>query len=90
LDSSFNNPDDPNGGGSGEGAATSPAVERFLSCRWRKAAEEGIAAHCTHRDVLPMTGTAGFVPESWCPDCAFYKAKRIPKKPQPQEDWRRW
>jgi len=90
LDSSFNNPDDPNGGGSAEGAATSPAVERFLSCRWRKAADEGIAAHCTHRDVLPMTGTAGFVPESWCPDCAFYKAKRIPKKPQPQEDWRRW
>jgi hypothetical protein len=90
LDSSFNNPDDPNGGGSAEGAAASPAVERFLSCRWRKAAEEGIAAHCTHRDVLPMTGTAGFVPESWCPDCPFYKAKRIPKKPQPQEDWRRW
>jgi hypothetical protein len=90
LDSSFNNPDDPNGGGSAEGTAASPAVERFLSCRWRKAAEEGIAAHCTHRDVLPMTGTAGFVPESWCPDCAFYKAKRIPKKPQPQEDWRRW
>ncbi len=39
-------------------------------------------AHCTHRDVLPMAGTAGFVPDSWCPDCAFYKAKRIPKKPE--------
>jgi hypothetical protein len=97
LDSSFNNPDGPGPGpapetpaAGGDNAALSPAVERFQSCRWRKAPEDGIAAHCTHRDVLPMTGTAGFVPESWCPDCAFYKAKRIPKKPHPQEDWRRW
>lgn len=93
MDSSFNNPDGPGPEtppAGDDSAAQSPAVERFQSCRWRKAAEDGIAAHCTHRDVLPMTGTAGFVPESWCPDCAFYKAKRIPKKPQPQEDWRRW
>jgi hypothetical protein len=71
-------------------------MERFLSCRWRKAAEDGAPEHCTHRDVLPMAGTAGFVPDSWCPDCAFYKAKRTPRK-RPQEEeapppdtWRRW
>jgi hypothetical protein len=52
--------------------------------------------HCTHRDVLPMAGNAGFVPESWCPDCAYFKAKRTPRKrpqeemPAPQDTWRRW
>ena len=72
--------------------ASSPAVERFLSCRWHKPAEEGIPAHCTHRDVLPMTGTTGFVPDAWCPDCAFYKAKRVAKKrpEEPPDSWRRW
>jgi hypothetical protein len=75
----------------------SPASERFQSCRWRKAAENGTPDHCTHRDVLPMAGNTGFVPESWCPDCAYYKAKRTPRKrPQqeelvpPQDTWRRW
>ena len=63
-----------------DSTALSPAVERFQSCRWRKGPEDGIPAHCTHRDVLPMTGTAGFVPDSWCPDCAFYKLRRTPKK----------
>jgi hypothetical protein len=91
LDSSFNNPEGPNEPVTGEPSPASPAVEKFQSCRWRKPLEDGIPAHCTHRDVLPMTGTAGFVPESWCPDCAFYKAKRIPKKPQDNGDgWRRW
>jgi hypothetical protein len=81
LDSSFNN--------------LSPAAARFQSCRWRKAAENGTPEHCTHRDVLPMAGTAGFQPDSWCPDCVFYKAKRSPRK-RPQEEtpapdsWRRW
>jgi hypothetical protein len=41
-----------------------------------------------------MAGTAGFVPESWCADCSFYKAKRMPrKKPEetpPSDTWRRW
>jgi len=74
----------------------SPATERFLSCRWRKPAENGTPDHCTHRDVLPMAGTAGFVPDSWCVDCAFYKAKRNPRKrpqeeaPESQDTWRRW
>ena len=95
MDSSFNNPDGPvpeTPAAPAESTPLSPAVERFQSCRWRKAPEDGVAAHCTHRDVLPMTGTAGFVPESWCPDCAFYKAKRIPKKPErdDSESWRRW
>ena len=97
MDSSFNNPDGPGPEtpATGEGsAALSPAVERFQSCRWRKPLEDGIPAHCTHRDVLPMTGTAGFVPDSWCGDCAFYKAKRTPrKKPEETESpdsWRRW
>ena len=59
-------------------AADSPAVERFKSCRWRCAPEDG--AFCTHRDVLPFAGKEGFTAESWCPDCAFYKLRRTPKK----------
>jgi hypothetical protein len=40
-----------------------------------------------------MAGIAGFSAESWCTDCAFYKAKRVPKKreeppPPPDDDWR--
>lgn len=47
--------------------------------------------HCTHRDVLPMAGKEGFNPEAWCNDCAFFKAKRTPRKREeqaPQDDWR--
>jgi hypothetical protein len=92
LDSSSNNQGAPPPSGANPDGAASPATERFLSCRWRKPADEGVPAHCTHRDVLPMAGTTGFVPESWCPDCAFYKAKRVPKKRQPDEppSWQRW
>ena len=74
----------------------SPTLARFQSCRWRKAAEDGVPDHCTHRDVLPMAGHAGFVPDSWCLDCGYYKAKRTPRKrpqedfPPPQDTWRRW
>ncbi len=25
-----------------------------------------------------MTGTDGFNPEAWCPDCAFFKLRRAP------------
>ena len=57
--------------------AVSPAVERFKSCRW-KATEGG--EFCTHRDVLPFAGKEGFVADSWCPDCGFYKLRRTPKK----------
>lgn len=60
--------------------AVSPALERFRSCRWQKAAEGGGSACCGHRDVLPLTGAHGFDAEAWCPECAFYKLRRTPKK----------
>ena len=62
-------------------AALAPAVVKFKSCRWRCDPEAG--EFCTHRDVLPFAGKEGFVPDSWCPDCAFYKLRRTPKK----RDW---
>ena len=58
----------------------SAAVLRFRSCRWHKPAEDGQAECCVHRDVLPLTGTRGFDPEAWCPDCAFFKLRRTPRK----------
>lgn len=59
----------------------SAALQRYHSCRWRKPPEDGNALDfCSHRDVLPMAGTTGFDAEAWCPDCAFYKVRRIPKK----------
>jgi hypothetical protein len=58
----------------------SPAAQRFQSCRWRKAAEDGLPDHCTHRDVQPMAGTAGFNADSWCLDCGHYKIRRNPRK----------
>jgi hypothetical protein len=58
--------------------APSPAVERFKSCRWRCTPDQG--AFCTHRDVLPFAGKEGFSADSWCPECAFYKLRRTPKK----------
>ena len=54
------------------------AVIKFKSCRWRCDPEDG--EFCTHRDVLPFAGKVGFKPESWCPECAFYKLRRTPKK----------
>ena len=59
-------------------SAESPAVERFKSCRWRCAPDDG--AFCTHRDVLPFAGKEGFTADSWCPECSFYKLRRTPKK----------
>ena len=56
----------------------SAAIMKFRSCRWKCDPDAG--AFCTHRDVLPFAGKEGFVPESWCPDCAFYKLRRTPKK----------
>ncbi len=61
-------------------AIESAAVARFRSCRWRKPPENGEAECCTHRDVLPLTGTRGFDPEAWCPECAFFKLRRTPRK----------
>jgi hypothetical protein len=56
----------------------SAAVERFRSCRWRATPEAG--EFCTHRDVLPFAGKEGFSADSWCPECAYYKLRRTPKK----------
>lgn len=56
----------------------SAAVMKFKSCRWRSDPDAG--EFCTHRDVLPFAGKASFSPESWCPECAFYKLRRTPKK----------
>ena len=61
-----------------ETPAINPAVEKFRSCRWR--ATPDLGEYCTHRDVLPFAGKEGFKPESWCPECAFYKLRRTPKK----------
>jgi hypothetical protein len=55
-----------------------PALARFHSCRWRAQPDEG--AFCTHRDVLPMAGKSGFNPESWCPECEYFKVRRAPRK----------
>ncbi len=67
-------------------------VEKFQSCRWRKPADDGLPDHCGHRDVLPMAGDAGFSADSWCGDCAYYKAKRITRKreDEPARDDYRW
>ena len=61
----------------------SPAAEKFKSCRWRATPEQG--AFCTHRDVLPFAGKEGFNPDSWCPECSFYKLRRTPKKRERSE-----
>lgn len=70
--------DTPAAAPAAEQPAASPAVEKFRSCRWRATPDAG--EFCTHRDVLPFAGKEGFVAESWCPECAFYKLRRTPKK----------
>jgi hypothetical protein len=88
---------EPPGAASAQVEATpiSAAQEKFLSCRWRRAAEPGGVDCCGHRDVLPMAGTTGFQAEAWCTECAFYKAKRAPRKreepraPGLDDYWRR-
>ena len=62
----------------GEAVVVNPAVMKFKSCRWRCAPEDG--EFCTHRDVLPFAGKNDFKADSWCPECAFYKLRRTPKK----------
>ena len=79
-------PADPPAGAGQPGAAPSAApvampsdaVAKFQSCRWR--CDPDVGAFCTHRDVLPFAGKEGFVADSWCPDCGFYKLRRTPKK----------
>jgi hypothetical protein len=70
--------------------APTPAQARFVSCRWQRPAEGDQPACCGHRDVLPMAGTTGFNPESWCGDCVYYKAKRAPKPRTDRPDSPRW
>ena len=62
-------------------ALVAPAVIKFKACRWRCDPDDG--EFCTHRDVLPFAGKNDFKPDSWCPECAFYKLRRTPKK----RDW---
>ena len=50
-------------------------VQRFNTCRWQVKLHED-TGYCSHRDVLAYAGQHGFNPESWCPDCAFYKTRR--------------
>ena len=65
----------------------SAANVRFRSCRWMQPAENGSAEFCTHREVKPYAGTAGFDPEAWCPECVHYKLRRSPKKRKPEDSY---
>ena len=58
----------------------SAALVRFRSCRWMQPAENGNAAFCTHREVKPYAGSAGFDADAWCPECRYYKLRRAPRK----------
>ncbi|MBI2827692.1 MAG: hypothetical protein HYX77_00285 [Acidobacteria bacterium] len=62
----------------------SAALVRFRSCRWMQPAEDGNAEFCTHREVKPYAGMAGFDADAWCPDCHYYKLRRAPKKRSPE------
>ena len=65
----------------------SAAFVRFSSCRWQQPAEDGNAAFCTHREVKPYAGTAGFDADAWCPECQYYKLRRAPKKREPRDEY---
>ena len=58
----------------------SAGFARFNSCRWQQPKEEGSSAFCTHREVKPYAGTAGFDADAWCPECQYYKLRRAPRK----------
>ena len=76
-------PGNPPSASSEETPSQSAAVMKFKSCRWKATPDQG--DFCTHRDVLPFAGKEGFKPESWCPECAFYKLRRTPKKRDPND-----
>ena len=63
----------------------SAALVRFRSCRWMQPAENGNAEFCTHREVKPYAGTSSFDADAWCPDCQYYKLRRVPKKRSPDD-----
>jgi hypothetical protein len=73
------------GDASPDASGVSAAVMKFRSCRWRRPPEEGSEC-CTHRDVMPIAGTSGFKPESWCPECAYFKLRRSPRKREQREE----
>jgi hypothetical protein len=82
----------PAPGGAGPVTSDNPhsaAFVRFGSCRWQEPAdkESGAVAFCTHREVKPYAGTQSFDPDAWCPDCAYYKLRRAPKKRDRTEDY---
>jgi hypothetical protein len=70
----------PNNVAPPERGPASEAVLKFRSCRWRRPAEDTSPECCAHRDVLPLTGTKGFDPEAWCPECTFFKLRRNPRR----------
>lgn len=63
----------------------SASLVRFRSCRWMQPAEDGNAEFCTHREVKPYAGMAGFDADAWCPECQYYKLRRAPKKRSPDD-----
>jgi hypothetical protein len=67
----------------------SAAFVRFGSCRWQQPVdkEAGTVAFCTHREVKPYAGTAGFDANAWCTDCQYYKLRRAPKKRERNDDY---
>ena len=79
--SSPGEPPTPETAPAADAAVVAPAVMKFKSCRWRCDPDDG--EFCTHRDVLPFAGKNDFKADSWCPECAFYKLRRTPKK----RDW---
>jgi len=58
----------------------SASLVRFRSCRWMQPAENGNTEFCTHREVKPYAGMAGFDADAWCPECQYYKLRRAPRK----------
>ena len=68
-------------------AVESEAFVKFRSCRWHQPKENGNAEFCTHREVKPYAGTAGFDADAWCPECQYYKLRRSPKKREPRDDF---
>jgi hypothetical protein len=63
----------------------SASLVRFRSCRWMQPAENGNTEFCTHREVKPYAGMAGFDADAWCPECQYYKLRRAPKKRSPDD-----
>jgi len=80
-------PDPRSPAGASSDRPESAAVVRFQSCRWMQPAESGNTAFCTHREVKPYAGTAGFDAEAWCPECQYYKLRRTPKKRPPEDNF---